>query len=225
MPPWGEAAALELRRILVPCSRCTLFAPDFMTQPVVASAALPGRLKDPTVAPTTPLVRPSEPPPRLASRAAGLTHQGACLPGTACGARLRGSHRLDSDVAGRNLLPVAGHCLGNGWAALGPGGLSRARINRITRSAARGVHGISSMAPWAATNRRSCEQATSGGRVKGSTWNRVDGLSPERPPIDAQLEAFGYVGQGISEQDPAGVPRGTRRPYGGRGDLRSGSAG
>ena len=93
---------------------------------------------------------------------------------------------------------------GKVYAALGPGGLSRARINRITRSAARGVHGIPS--------------------GEGFHVEQLDGSSPERPPIDAQLEAFGYVGQGISEQDPAGVS-GTRRPYDARGDLRSGSAG
>ncbi len=48
--------------------------------------------------------------------------------------------------------------------------------------------------------------------MRGSTWNRSDGSSPERPPMDAQPEAFGYVGQGISEQNPAGVP-GARRAY------------
>src|SRR6266446_5337864 len=43
-----------------------------------------------------------------ALRSAG-THHGACLPGTACVARLRGSDHLGSDMGERNLVPVSAH--------------------------------------------------------------------------------------------------------------------
>jgi hypothetical protein len=73
----------------------------------------------------------------------GARH-GACLRGTACGARLCGSHHLGSDVGERNLAPVSGYHLSKTIPIdeLGPGGLSRARLDRITRFAARGVHGL-----------------------------------------------------------------------------------
>jgi hypothetical protein len=56
-------------------------------------------------------------------------------------------------------------------------------------------------------------QAASGGRAKGSTWNSRTDRAPSVRQFDAQLEALGYVSQGISEQDPPGVPRGTWRAY------------
>jgi hypothetical protein len=71
---------------------------------------------------------------------------GACLRGTACGARLCGSHHLGSDVGERNLAPVSGYHLSKTIPIdeLGSGGLSRARRDGITRFAARGVHGLQS---------------------------------------------------------------------------------
>ena len=34
---------------------------------------------------------------------------------------------------------------------------------------------------------------------------QLDGSNPERPPIDVQLEALGYVSHGISEQAYVGA--------------------
>lgn len=159
-------------------------------------------------------------------------------PGTACGARLRGrslpeprgcgaesraglgshlSKTIPIDEPVRPSVLSRFRCVSDQSAALGVDaprscGLNRARITRITGSAARGIHGIPSKAP-SVNGRRSSGQAASGGRAKGSTWNRVDDSNPERPPIDVQLKASGYVSQGTSEQDPPGVPRGTRRAY------------
>src|SRR2546421_379810 len=53
-PPWWGAAACELSRNRVPWSRCTLFALDVMTEPIVASAVPPERLRP--CSPKTPLL-------------------------------------------------------------------------------------------------------------------------------------------------------------------------
>ena len=55
------------------------------------------------------------------------------------------------------------------------------------------------------------DPTASGGRVKGSTWNRADGPSLEA--FGQWARALGYAGPGISGQDPPRVRRGTRRTY------------
>src|SRR2546423_399868 len=91
-PPGRDAVACELRRNRVPWSRCTLFPLDVMTEPVVASAAPPERVKP--WRPKTPLLPavsipaaakpplPPRPPPRapLAAPPSHPTPPGAPSP-------------------------------------------------------------------------------------------------------------------------------------------------
>ena len=47
--------------------------------------------------------------------------------------------------------------------------------------------------------------------MKSSTWNRADGSSPEQLATHVQPAGLGVRGRGILEEEPPGVPRGTRR--------------
>lgn len=52
--------------------------------------------------------------------------------------------------------------------------------------------------------------------MRGSTWNRAGGSSPDRPPIDAQPVALGYA---------QGFPNRTRPAFHVEPDGHTGSAG
>ena len=72
------------------------------------------------------------------------------------------------------------------------------------------VSHILSKGPWAVNGRQSRDQAA-GGWVRSSTWNRADGSSPAQPATHVQPAGLGVRGRGILEEEPLGVPRGTRR--------------
>jgi hypothetical protein len=83
---------------------------------VLRVVSIPAASTPPDAAPSPGPAKRTGRAPKQASAAtrrstAARAPQGACVSGTARGARLRGSHHLDSDIGARNPVPVSGHRL------------------------------------------------------------------------------------------------------------------
>jgi len=100
-------------------------------------------------------------------------------------------------------LPKSG---ATAWPRAPPWSGARRQILRALRRPEGLSHGDSFQGAVGVQWSTVCDQASSGGRVKGSTWNRADGPSPEQPPAGLSPRPLGTQARGF-QTGPA--PRST----------------